>query len=395
MRIFTLFLLLASAAFHSVADMHYTIDENRQYPVVVREWDDAGTIDNHYTYSPDSLPMSRHDKINDRVFYYLNDRIKITGVTDAQGNTVATYRYNAYGQVLGMDGPEARVEDFIIGGIQYDPSTGLYYARARHYDPHSGRFTQMDTWQGDAHQPMTQHKYIYGNSDPVNHTDPSGNISMMTVALSSGIGAGVGVGSVYASNFALGLDTSINDVLIAGLGGAVVGPVTVAVPAAGVALGVVGVGSSSWLLAKVFNNPDANYYQKTAAASLVAASLLGTRFAINYARSPGRVSVPKYPLQGSVQGVKLESTQPGLTPGKIGQIPGMMKTLLEGGSLPQIGGFKSGNRYVISEGNHRMAAALQLAKETGNQQYVTHLLAQGRWHPMQKNLKTYQIIRGE
>jgi len=43
-----------------------------------------------------------------------------------------------------------------------------------------------------------------------------------------------------------------------------------------------------------------------------------------------------------------------------------------------IGGYKSGNRYVISEGNHRMAAALKVAEETRNTSYVMSLLAKGR-----------------
>ena len=57
----------------------------------------------------------------------------------------------------------------------------------------------------------------------------------------------------------------------------------------------------------------------------------------------------------------------------------MMKTLLEGGSLPQIAGWKSGNRYIINEGNHRMTAALELFKQTGDARYVMKLLQEGVW----------------
>jgi RHS repeat-associated protein len=44
--------------------------------------------------------------------------------------------------------------------------------------------------------------------------------------------------------------------------------------------------------------------------------------------------------------------------------------MTNGEPIPPIARFKDGNRYIISEGNHRMAAALELYKETGNQQQV-------------------------
>ena len=34
-------------------------------------------------------------------------------------------------------------------GEQYDPETGMYYLRARYYDPEIGRFITRDTWPGD------------------------------------------------------------------------------------------------------------------------------------------------------------------------------------------------------------------------------------------------------
>jgi len=67
------------------------------------------------------------------------------------------------------------VNDYKFTGEQYDAGLGQYYLRARYYDQGVGRFTQMDTWMGRNHDPITLHKYLYAGNDPVLMADPSGN----------------------------------------------------------------------------------------------------------------------------------------------------------------------------------------------------------------------------
>ncbi len=90
--------------------------------------------------------------------------------------------------------------------------------------------------------------------------------------------------------------------------------------------------------------------------------------------------VPNYPLDiDAPPGIILESTQPGLNSDKVTQIPGLIRSMANGESIPATGGYRDGNRFIISEGNHRMAAALEMYKQTGNPQYVQRLLNEGRW----------------
>jgi len=59
-------------------------------------------------------------------------------------------------------------------GEQYDSDLGLYYLRARYYNPNTGRFMSRDPLDGNAIDPKTLHKYLYAGGDPVDKIDPRG-----------------------------------------------------------------------------------------------------------------------------------------------------------------------------------------------------------------------------
>jgi len=67
-------------------------------------------------------------------------------------------------------------------GEQYDSDLGLYYLRARYYNPVSGRFMSRDPENGIVTNPKTLHKYLYANGDPVNLKDPTGHEAMVATA---------------------------------------------------------------------------------------------------------------------------------------------------------------------------------------------------------------------
>ncbi len=56
----------------------------------------------------------------------------------------------------------------------YDSDLGLYYLRARYYNPLTGRLMSRDPNAGTLVDPKTLHKYLYANGDPVNGIDPTG-----------------------------------------------------------------------------------------------------------------------------------------------------------------------------------------------------------------------------
>lgn len=57
---------------------------------------------------------------------------------------------------------------------QSDVESGLYYLRARYYDPLTGTFLSRDPIKGTLTNPQTQNPYAYALNNPVNLGDPSG-----------------------------------------------------------------------------------------------------------------------------------------------------------------------------------------------------------------------------
>jgi RHS repeat-associated protein len=68
-------------------------------------------------------------------------------------------------------------------GEQYDPDLGLYYLRARYYNPATGRFLSRDPLDGQPNDPASLHKYLYADGDAANLVDPTGRGAALEGAL--------------------------------------------------------------------------------------------------------------------------------------------------------------------------------------------------------------------
>ena len=102
-------------------------------------------------------------------YHYASDEMgSITHITDDEGNILNRYEYDAFGNFTLKE--ETIENRFGFTGEQYDPVAGLYYLRARFYNPVIGRFIQEDTYYGDG-----LNLYAYCHNNPVEYVDPSGN----------------------------------------------------------------------------------------------------------------------------------------------------------------------------------------------------------------------------
>ncbi len=110
------------------------------------------------------------------VYHVLADHLgSIEAVLDAEGNAVARYEYDAFGNLLLAEGdrPEVRGR-FGFVGRETDEVSGCYWLRARWYDPEIGRFLSPDPLgfsAGDGNL------YCYAGNQPMSRVDPLGTVS--------------------------------------------------------------------------------------------------------------------------------------------------------------------------------------------------------------------------
>ena len=112
-------------------------------------------------------------------------------------------RYDAWGATLA--GGTVAENAYRYTGEQFDLSVDGYYLRARYFQPSIGRFSQMDTWAGNTGSPITLNKYLYGNADSVNFTDPTGLYSLGSI--SAGQTARAELASLQVQSIGIGYAT--------------------------------------------------------------------------------------------------------------------------------------------------------------------------------------------
>jgi len=101
-----------------------------------------------------------------------NDAGNVTSLTDSTQSTVATYEYEAFGNIVSETGTANNNYKFSTKNL--DDESGLYYFGARYYDPETGRFITKDPDGGDVTDPQSLNPYVYVKNNPLNLIDPDG-----------------------------------------------------------------------------------------------------------------------------------------------------------------------------------------------------------------------------
>lgn len=115
--------------------------------------------------------------------YYHKDHLQSTKMlSDRDGNIQQRHQYSAFGAETYISNPGK-----FPTGNQYtdqviDEETGLYYYKARYYDPVLARFIQPDNVFPQADNPQSLNRYSYVLNNPLLYNDPSGNIPVAWLA---------------------------------------------------------------------------------------------------------------------------------------------------------------------------------------------------------------------
>jgi len=104
-------------------------------------------------------------------YYYHADRLgSIISLTDVNGDVAQTYRYDSFGNIISTLSQDY-FSPYTYTGREWDEDVGLYYYRARYYDPGLGRFIAKDPIGLDAGD---VNFYRYVGNNPINSSDPIG-----------------------------------------------------------------------------------------------------------------------------------------------------------------------------------------------------------------------------
>jgi RHS repeat-associated protein len=146
---------------------------------VVSETDENYAVISEYVYGNGIDEILLQYSGSEKFYYHQNSLGSVIAISDKNGNVVRQFKYDPYGQIKAYDENDIFIEDafqwqnyFLFTGREYDPETGLYYYRARYYNPNIGRFMSRD--------PLGYadglNLYTYVQNNPVNLKDPLGKL---------------------------------------------------------------------------------------------------------------------------------------------------------------------------------------------------------------------------
>jgi len=129
---------------------------------------DSNGVTHKYIYGKGLLAVATS---SGRYCYHFNGTGSTVAITDVNQNVVNSYAYDPFGQILGQQETIAQPFKYVGQyGVMAEPN-GLYYMRARYYDPNVGRFICEDPLGfagGDVNL------FAYVQNDPINKIDPFG-----------------------------------------------------------------------------------------------------------------------------------------------------------------------------------------------------------------------------
>ncbi|WP_410060109.1 polymorphic toxin-type HINT domain-containing protein [Ruminococcus sp.] len=151
------------------AKTEYVVDSNSSSLTRILTAEKEGDT-TYYIYG---IGLIAQENGNEYLIYHFNNIGSTEAVTNIDGEIVETFDYGPYGELLSEN--KCGIMFLYNGelGVATD-SNGLYYMRARYYNPEIKRFINQDVMTGSITDTPTLNRYAYVNGNPISLNDPFG-----------------------------------------------------------------------------------------------------------------------------------------------------------------------------------------------------------------------------
>ena len=151
------------------AKTEYIVDSNSSSLTRILTAEKEGDT-TYYIYG---IGLIAQENGNEYLIYHFNNIGSTEAVTNIDGEIVETFDYGPYGELLSEN--KCGIMFLYNGelGVATD-SNGLYYMRARYYNPEIKRFINQDVMTGSITDTPTLNRYAYVNGNPISLNDPFG-----------------------------------------------------------------------------------------------------------------------------------------------------------------------------------------------------------------------------
>jgi RHS repeat-associated protein len=159
------------------------------------------TVGNEQTYYVYGLGLIGQEVAGEYSTYHFDLRGSTVALTDANGKVTDRYQYSAYGELLSSTG-DTNIPFLYNGrdGVVTD-GNGLYYMRARYYNPEIRRFVSQDILLGVVIDGQSLNRYAYVIANPIMRIDPLGLCGEKAFGYTNGGWFGASQTTLFTRNY--------------------------------------------------------------------------------------------------------------------------------------------------------------------------------------------------
>jgi RHS repeat-associated protein len=154
---------------------HFVIDRMGALTQVLVETDTNNSPFAYYVYGHG---LAERISIGGTVAtYHFNIQGSTVALTDLGGNITDSCAYDSFGVLANSDGDSPQPFRYLGRYGIVDDGTGLYYARARYFNPQLGRFLTKDTATSKDNDGQSLNRFVYALNNPLRFRDTSGLVA--------------------------------------------------------------------------------------------------------------------------------------------------------------------------------------------------------------------------